>query len=138
MSLQFTEVEDPETTKNRTDLLLAQEDIRAIAGHLFRCNPEDITIRLSTEVIGSEDMIISEVLYKGKPLDRTRNPPRYFPIGPYSGFGNTVEKAILDLLLMIRIRAEETAVKLIEILKEREYPTSADINKVWSKREKSQ
>jgi len=52
MSLQFTEVEDPLTNKNRTDLLLAQEDIRAIAGHLFRCCPEDISIRLTTENIG--------------------------------------------------------------------------------------
>lgn len=131
MTIEIKEIDSPgeRTTKCRTDLLMVQEDIRAIAGHLFRCWPDDITIELTTDKIGGDPYILSNILLKGKPLNKSR----HFPIGPYSGFGDTIEKAIVDLLFMIRIRAEETSLKLIDILKDRDYPTGADVNALWSK-----
>jgi len=118
------------TNKNRIDLLEVQKDIRMIAGHLFRCRPEEITLELTTGEISGDPYIFCEILHKGKPLDTER----YFPIGPYSGFGETVEKAIVDLLFMIRVRAEETSRMLLEILEERQYPTNADLTALWTKK----
>ncbi len=130
MSIEVKEIEGPgeRTNKDRTNLLEVQNDIRAIAGHLFRCWPEDITIELSTGEINGDPYIFSELLHKEKPLEKSR----HFPVGPYSGFGETIEMAIIDLLFIVRIRAEETAMRLVEILKEREYPTGADLNAIWS------